>query len=96
MGRTGLVRFTQATLAPQSSSQTVTGEAQPFRFLFHADALLRREAADRAVLGRRLLAQRIARLAALLDSDESTLEGARWIDLRYADRAVLRTEPVSG
>jgi len=54
------------------------------------------ETGPRAVLGRRLLSQRIARLAALLESEESALEGARWIDLRYADRAVLRTEPASG
>jgi hypothetical protein len=50
----------------------------------------------RAILGKRLFTQRVARLAALLESEEATLRDARWIDLRYADRAVLRTEPVSG
>lgn len=50
----------------------------------------------RAILGKRLFTQRVARLAALLESRESTLRDARWIDLRYADRAVLRTEPASG
>ncbi|MEM9174848.1 MAG: cell division protein FtsQ/DivIB, partial [Myxococcota bacterium] len=50
----------------------------------------------RALLGRRLLSQRVARLAALLDHDEETLATARLIDLRYADRAVLRTAPASG
>lgn len=50
----------------------------------------------RALLGRRLLSQRIARLAALLESEQADVAEARWIDLRYADRAVLRTEPVSG
>ena len=50
----------------------------------------------RALLGRRLFSQRVARLAALLDHDEETLATARLIDLRYADRAVLRTAPASG
>jgi len=50
----------------------------------------------RAILGKRLFTQRVARLAALLESEEGPLRDARWIDLRYADRAVLRTEPVSG
>ncbi len=50
----------------------------------------------RALLGRRFLTRRVARLAALLESEESKLQDARWIDLRYADRAVLRTEPASG
>ncbi len=50
----------------------------------------------RALLGRRLLSQRVARLATLLDHDEETIATARLIDLRYADRAVLRTEPASG
>lgn len=50
----------------------------------------------RALLGQRLLSQRIARLAALLESEQTDVADARWIDLRYADRAVLRTEPVSG
>jgi cell division septal protein FtsQ len=54
------------------------------------------ETGPRALLGRSLLKQRIARLATLLDSDEPEISAARWIDLRYADRAVLRTEPVSG
>jgi cell division septal protein FtsQ len=49
-----------------------------------------------AILGKRFLTQRVARLAALLDSEESKIRDARWIDLRFADRAVLRTEPVSG
>jgi len=50
----------------------------------------------RALLGRRLLTERVARLAALIESGEPTFLAAEWIDLRYADRAVLRTEPVSG
>jgi hypothetical protein len=50
----------------------------------------------RALLGRRLLAERVARLAALVESGEPTFLSARFIDLRYADRAVLRTEPASG
>jgi cell division septal protein FtsQ len=54
------------------------------------------ESGPRALLGRTLLKQRIARLATLLDSGEAEISTARWIDLRYADRAVLRTEPVSG
>ena len=45
----------------------------------------------RALLGRRLFSQRVARLASLLDHDEDAL-----IDLRFADRAVLRTESTSG
>jgi cell division septal protein FtsQ len=54
------------------------------------------EEGPRALLGDRLLAQRVARLAALLDSEEATSRSARWIDLRYADRAVLQTKPASG
>ena len=54
------------------------------------------EDGPRALLGRRFFTQRLARLAALLESKESKLQDARWIDLRYADRAVLRTEPASG
>jgi len=54
------------------------------------------ERGPRVLLGRRLLGQRVARLAALLESEEPEIASARWIDLRYADRAVLRTEPVSG
>jgi len=50
----------------------------------------------RALLGRRLLTQRVARLASLLDEAEETLARARLIDLRYADRAVVRTESASG
>jgi cell division septal protein FtsQ len=50
----------------------------------------------RALLGRRLLSQRVARLAALLDDDEAMVQTAQLIDLRYADRAVLRTAPASG
>jgi cell division septal protein FtsQ len=50
----------------------------------------------RALLGRRLLRERVARLAALIESGEPSFLAARLIDLRYADRAVLRTEPVSG
>jgi hypothetical protein len=50
----------------------------------------------RALLGKVFLRQRIARLAALLESDESRIQDARLIDLRYADRAVLRNEPASG
>ena len=54
------------------------------------------EQGPRALLGRRFLSQRIARLATMLDSQQSTIAGARWIDLRFADRAVLRTESASG
>lgn len=54
------------------------------------------ETGPRALLGKRFLRQRIARLAALLESDESRIQDARLIDLRYADRAVLRSEPASG
>ncbi|MFK7898443.1 MAG: cell division protein FtsQ/DivIB [Myxococcota bacterium] len=56
------------------------------------------ESGPRALLGRRLLSQRVARLAALLESEEATVQSARLIDLRYADRAVLRSEepPTSG
>jgi hypothetical protein len=43
----------------------------------------------RALLGRRLLAQRVARLATLLDEETQAVRDAGWIDLRYADRAVL-------
>jgi cell division septal protein FtsQ len=50
----------------------------------------------RALLGRRFLSQRVARLAALLDEDKALVQTARLIDLRYADRAVLQTEPASG
>jgi len=54
------------------------------------------ETGPRALLGRRRLRQRVARLAALLESEEPTIASARWIDLRYADQAVLRTGPVPG
>jgi cell division septal protein FtsQ len=54
------------------------------------------EEGPRALLGKSFLQQRVARLAALLESEESQRNGARLIDLRYADRAVLQTEPVSG
>ena len=54
------------------------------------------EDGPRALLGERLLGQRVARLAALLENEESKFQDAGWIDLRYADRAVLRTEPASG
>jgi cell division protein FtsQ len=54
------------------------------------------EDGPQAILGKHFLTQRVARLAALLDSEESKIHDARWIDLRFADRAVLRTEPVSG
>ena len=50
----------------------------------------------RALLGRRLFSQRVARLASLLDHDEDAIQTAALIDLRYADRAVLRTESTSG
>ncbi len=53
------------------------------------------DAGPRALLGRRLFSQRVARLAALLDEDEAMIQSTRLIDLRYADRAVLRTEPAS-
>ena len=54
------------------------------------------ENGPRALLGKRYLRQRIARLAVVLNSEESRLQNAQLIDLRYADRAVLRNEPVSG
>ena len=54
------------------------------------------EEGPRALLGRRLLSQRVARLASLLDHGEETVATARLIDLRYADRAVLLTVPASG
>lgn len=54
------------------------------------------ETGPRALLGRDLFAERIARLAVLLDHEAPEVRDARWIDLRYADRAVLRTEPASG
>ena len=53
----------------------------------------------RVLLGQSFLKRRIARLAALLDQRDALLAGANVIDLRYADRAVLRTEetePTSG
>jgi cell division protein FtsQ len=50
----------------------------------------------RALLGRRLLPQRVARLASLLDHEEGAARAARLIDLRFGDRAVLRTEPAPG
>ena len=50
----------------------------------------------RALLGRRLFSQRVARLASLLDHDEDVIQAAALIDLRFADRAVLRTESTSG
>ena len=45
----------------------------------------------RALLGRRDLTQRVARLALLLNEETEASRAARWIDLRYADRAVLST-----
>lgn len=53
-------------------------------------------AGPRALLGRQLFSQRVARLAALLEEDAAMVQSAQLIDLRYADRLVLRTEPVSG
>lgn len=50
------------------------------------------DSGPRAVLGRRLFSQRVARLAALLAHDADTARTARLIDLRYADRAVLEPE----
>lgn len=54
----------------------------------------------RVLLGQTFLKRRIARLASLLDQRDALLAGASVIDLRYADRAVLRTalfsEPTSG
>lgn len=50
----------------------------------------------RALLGQSFLKRRIARLAALLGRPDALVAGARIIDLRFADRAVLRTEPTSG
>ncbi|MFO0688733.1 MAG: FtsQ-type POTRA domain-containing protein [Myxococcota bacterium] len=50
----------------------------------------------RALLGQSFLKRRIARLAALLAQRDAVVASARIIDLRFADRAVLRTEPTSG
>jgi len=50
----------------------------------------------RVLLGQNFLKRRIARLASLLEQRDALLAGATVIDLRYADRAVLRTEPTSG
>lgn len=53
----------------------------------------------RVLLGQSFLKRRIARLASLLDQQDALLAGANVIDMRYADRAVLRTEhsePTSG
>lgn len=49
-----------------------------------------------ALLGETFLKRRIARLAALLERRDAILAAARVIDLRYADRAVLQSEPTSG
>jgi POTRA domain, FtsQ-type len=49
----------------------------------------------RVLLGQSFLKRRIARLASLLDQRDALLAGASVIDLRYADRAVLRTELLS-
>ncbi len=54
------------------------------------------EQGPRALLGQTYLKRRVARLASLLDQRDQIVAGARVIDLRYADRAVLRTEPTSG
>lgn len=54
------------------------------------------EQGPRALLGQTYLKRRVARLASLLEQRDRLLAGARVIDLRYADRAVLRTEPTSG
>lgn len=56
-------------------------------------------AGPRVLLGQSFLKRRIARLASLLDQRDALLAGASVIDMRYADRAVLRTEetePTSG
>jgi len=45
----------------------------------------------RALLGQTYLKRRIARLATLLAQPDALLASAQLIDLRYADRAVLRT-----
>lgn len=49
----------------------------------------------RAILGEEALPERLQRLALLLDSDLEETRGAREIDLRFADRAVLRGTPAS-
>lgn len=54
------------------------------------------EEGPRALLGRRLFSERVARLAALVENGEPAFVAAHSIDLRYADRAVLRAEPISG
>jgi len=53
-------------------------------------------AGPRALLGETFLKRRIARLATLLAQRDALLAQASVIDLRYADRAVLRAEPTSG
>ena len=78
---------------PDESSETELGEPRDDAAGY---VIQIGETGPRALLGRRRLRQRVARLAALLESEEPTLAGARWIDLRYADQAVLRTEPVPG
>jgi cell division septal protein FtsQ len=50
----------------------------------------------RVLIGQTLLRERIARLASLLENVELELDASKSIDLRYADRAVLQTEPASG
>ncbi|MEZ4332832.1 MAG: FtsQ-type POTRA domain-containing protein [Myxococcota bacterium] len=54
------------------------------------------ESGPRALLGQSFLKRRIARLARLLGERDALLARARVIDLRFADRAVLRTGPTSG
>src|SRR5690606_23941973 len=54
------------------------------------------ETGPRALLGQSFLKRRIARLALLLGERDALLARARIIDLRFADRAVLRTGPASG
>ena len=54
------------------------------------------ESGPTALLGHRLLSSRVSRLAALVASGEPSFRDAQVIDLRYADRAVLRAEPASG
>ena len=79
----------QVTLYLPERGADASGEGSGF-------ALQIGDEGPRALLGRRALAQRVARLAALLESEAADVRRARWIDLRYADRAVLRTEPAPG
>ncbi len=76
---------------PAREDSTGSGSPDSWSYVLDFD-----EEGLHVLLGHDFLDQRIARLAALLESAEVRREGAHWIDLRYADRAVLRTESASG